>query len=346
MFYESLQPVLVEGPPDVRGVDHNQRLLMFGRPAAKYNLGQSFWKNPSPYVDVEADVAVRTDHNRFILMFGGRVSTATSGQQFPILFRPLPRPWVHNEDKWQLAYSVTEAYSQQAQPSGNPVSYFANFTTSRPQAFEDAPDIRHADHSILFQFRWTIIGILTPYTFEVPDLNDYPWLEWPVQRGDKGNALFPFRQFSTPAQVYQPSLVFWKPRFWDLVPEPDTQRIAPHNERLLMFGRPQVFTPPVQITMPDLTGMQLPDAVGLLISDGLFVGGIVYWFGRVAYNVEPYQAEAIVLTQSVAPGASVSVGTQISMTVTFDLARGGAVDLTPAPNNNHLSGTESKILPL
>ena len=113
-----------------------------------------------------------------------------------------------------------------------------------------------------------------------------------------------------------------------------------------MFGRPQVFTPPALITMPNLIGLQLPAAVGILLADGLFVGGIVYWFGRVAYNVEPYQAEAIVLTQSVAPGASVSVGTQISMTVTFDLARGGAVDLTPAPNNNHLSGTESKILPL
>jgi hypothetical protein len=140
--------------------------------------------------------------------------------------------------------------------------------------------------------------------------------------------------------------VFWKPRFWDLVPEPDTQRIAPHNERLLMFGRPQVFTPPVQITMPNLVGVQLPTAVGILISDGLFIGSIIYWFGHVPYNVQPNQAEAIVLTQSVAAGSLVSVGTYINLTVTFDLSRGGGVDLPPAPNNNHLSGTESLILPL
>lgn len=145
---------------------------------------------------------------------------------------------------------------------------------------------------------------------------------------------------------YQSLLVFWKPRFWDLVPEPDTQRIAPHNERLLMFGRPQVLTPPVQITMPNLVGVQLPTAVVILISDGLFIGSIIYWFGRVPYNVQPNQAEAIVLTQSVAAGSLVSVGTYINLTVTFDLSRGGGVDLPPAPNNNHLSGTESLILPL
>ena len=344
MFYESLQLVLVEGPPEIRRPDPSLRLLMYGRPATTFASNVQYWRPPLPYVDGEQDQARRTDHAR-LFQLQNRAPAAQPGNQ-PLLLFQTPRPWSHNEDKWALAYGVTEAYSQQGQASANPVQIFLNFSTSRPQAFEDAQDIRHADHSLLHQFRWQAIGLLNGYTFDVPDLNDNPWLEWVHPKAADQSALFPFRQIATPGVPYQSALVFWKPRFWDLVPEPDTQRIAPHNERLLMFGRPQVYIPPVQITMPDLTGMQLPDAVGLLISDGLFVGGIIYWFGHVAYNVQPNQAEAIVLTQSVAAGSLVSLGTTINLTVTFDLARGGGVDLPPAPNNNHLSGTESKILPL
>jgi hypothetical protein len=196
-----LQLVLVEGPPDIRGVDHNLRILMFGRPAIA----------SPPYA--------------------------------ALLLRPKRPPPELFFDTFTSVYSVTEAYSQTGQTSANPIELFVNYSSARPQAFEEPPDIRHADHSLLHQFRWQAIGLLVGYTFDVPDLNDHPWLEWVHPKKTDESALFPFRQFVTPGQPYQPALVFWKPRFWDVTAESDIDRLSPHNVRLQLFGHLTPFVP-------------------------------------------------------------------------------------------------------
>jgi hypothetical protein len=122
---------------------------MFGRPATTLPAIQRYWRPPLPYVDAEQDQALRINHAQ-LFQLQNRAPAAQPANQ-PLLLFQTPRPWSHNEDKWLLAYGVAEAYSQQGQASANPVQIFLNFTTSRPQAFEEQPDIRHADHSLLHQ---------------------------------------------------------------------------------------------------------------------------------------------------------------------------------------------------
>jgi hypothetical protein len=97
---------------------------------------------------------------------------------------------------------------------------------------------------------------------------------------------------------------------------------------------------------PSIVGLTLADAMTALAGANLQIGSIIYYFGRVAYAVPTTQGGAIVLTQFPAPGTILSTGASVNVTVTFDLTNAGAVELSPASNNNHLSGTESKILPL
>lgn len=71
-------------------------------------------------------------------------------------------------------------------------------------------------YALAIQFLW--------YTFEVPDLNDNPWLEWVHPKLDDEAAIHPFRQI--PKQIIgQQWNLFWdQPRSPRLEPESDTVR--------------------------------------------------------------------------------------------------------------------------
>lgn len=183
----------------------------------------------------------RIDHASRLQQFR-RPAVVKPGQPMMALMVPRPSPTLF-EDRFVGIYPVLEAF----QLYSVPVTAQNFALTYRVSTRLDDPDpeqqFHRVDHGKLFAF---IQGKAAPaflaYTFEIPDLNDNPWLEWVPAHPPAD--LFPFRQIYTKPPVGQPpTLMSWQSPNWKIEAEADSRGAVNHGAIFYPFRQIPVVQP-------------------------------------------------------------------------------------------------------
>jgi hypothetical protein len=181
-------------------------------------------------------VRERIDHGARMLMFQRPRVAAPARPQLFALTVPRPSPSLF-EDRFVSVFPVVSVDSQIAVPKAQQSQQIS----FRPSTRLDDPDpelqFHRVNHGLLFSF---IKGLASPafiaYTFEIPDLNGDPWVEWvpPHPPAD----LFPFRQIYPPASInHSMELLYWRSPNWRIEAEADSR---PPNLAAQMFPFRQI----------------------------------------------------------------------------------------------------------
>jgi hypothetical protein len=176
------------------------------------------------------------------LLFNRSRATATAARPLALL-QPGRPPAGFFQDSFSV-YPVLEAYqpaSIQPGSSAQPFLLYIRVSTRLPEL---EPEYSRFNHQILFRLRGPYAAQLVGYTFEVPDLNDNPWLEWVHPPKSPEGALYPFRQIPQAVRGQPYNLYFDQPTPWKIEAEVDTVSRSFTSTLLLVYGRPQVYTPP------------------------------------------------------------------------------------------------------
>ena len=169
-------------------------------------------------------------------------------------------------DRFVSVYPVQEVFGQVTpQTSSPPQPNFLYTTRSRPrpELFDDhSLETGATNHPFPHVIQ---IGIgLFPFTFEVPELNSDPWLEWihPHPPAD----FYPFRQIYPTLPPQQVMLqMFYKAPNWRIEAEPIWNVPATNNQVLGQF-RWQIVIP----TLPNVVGDTQAVAVSVMNAAGFF----------------------------------------------------------------------------
>lgn len=156
---------------------------------------------PSLFFDTFASVYSKTETITSYQLFPG------TGQPF-FLRHKSPNPSLFF-DTFAGVYPKLEAYSNQAiQPIAG-VRSFAQMYKRTTQLEEIEPTIFRFNHQQYFSFGQTQVPAFFGYTFEQPDFNDHPWLEWVPPPPSPQAKIFPFRQFPQIVIGQAWHLLFW-----------------------------------------------------------------------------------------------------------------------------------------
>ena len=246
MIYDQPIPVLVNEDTIYRRVDHNARLLLYGRPGQTQTF-HSLWPQHQPIsIYLSGDpwleqVARGKSPESAIYPFRQIPQVQPAGQQVFYLTPPRPAPSLF-EDKFVSVYAVIEQYSQTATTTFNPPQpYFLFFQDSgKPESFffdDHSLDTGQTNHPYPHVIQ---IGIgLFPYSFEVADLNADPWLEW-VPQHPAAN-IYPFRQIYITVPTVPRNLTWWQSK--NLYVESEGIWRVPDNSTINQFRWQQVQPP-------------------------------------------------------------------------------------------------------
>ncbi len=151
----------------------------------------------------------RIDHAQRLMMFG-RPQVAGQAQNLIRMALPRPPPTLF-EDRFVGVIPVVEAYSQYGPNPPTRQLWFAYLPSTRLDEPNPEDYTRRLDHSLIRAFRSSQnVAFFLPYTFEIPDLCDNPWLEWVHPANDPAPAMLMLRPDTSPGSQYQPSLVFYQ----------------------------------------------------------------------------------------------------------------------------------------
>jgi hypothetical protein len=173
-----------------------------------------------------------------------KVEKVTSTQQPPTAGQPFflqyksPSPTLF-ADTFAGVYPRIEAYSPQFIQPIVGVRAFAQRPSTRWT--EDEPTFSRFNHQQYFSFGQTQVPAFFGYTFDQPDFNDNPWIEWVPQPLSPQARLFPFRQV--------PQIVIgqaWHLLFWESVNlrvEAETDFRVPDTQTLNAFRWTPIIQP-------------------------------------------------------------------------------------------------------
>ncbi len=154
----------------------------------------------------------RIDHAARLMMFQ-RPQRAGSAQQLLRMQLARPSPTFF-EDRFVSVIPVLEVYSQAvAPPPPPPAQPFYRLVQTSIRLDEPNPeDFTHRlDHTLIHAFRSRQnVAFFLPYTFEIPDLNDNPWLEWVRPPPDPALGIFALRRQTVAPPIIQWSLPFYQ----------------------------------------------------------------------------------------------------------------------------------------
>jgi PASTA domain len=300
MFFEQRVPVLVSEDTIYRREDHSKRLLLYGRPL---RAGQPFNRltppkpNPALFFDTFASVYGKQEAYSQITI------PVTTGTPQPFFLRyQSPSPFLFL-DTFVGVYSKTEAVWQITPlASSPPQPAFLYFTKNRPKPdfFEDhSLESGQTNHPFPHVIQ---VGLgLLPYSFEIPDLNNDPWLD-PVRLYPAAN-MYPFRQILRPAPPQQVMLqMFYKAPNWQVEAEP-IWRVE--DQQTLNQFRWQVVIPTV------------PNVIGDLQAVGVGILNAANFFNIVIVPVPSSQAVGIIVGQDV-----IGVVTNFNVLITLQVSIG------------------------
>lgn len=240
-------PVLVSADTIYQREDHNKRLLMFGRPGVGQYYPLQFQSQPLS-VQLSGDPWLEQVHRpaspeAAIYPFRQINVQQPAGQSLFFLTPKRPPPEFFF-DRFASVYSVTEIDSQtEASFVNSSQPYLAYAQAKRPgNAFFEDHSLETGQTNHPYPHVTKIEIGLFPYSFEVPDLNDNPWLELVHRPPNPEAAIYPFRQIyqTVPGQPY--SLIAWRSRNWPLEPEPIWR--VPDTTTLNSFRQITVVPPP------------------------------------------------------------------------------------------------------
>lgn len=264
MIFEQRGIVLVNEDTIYRREDHSKRLLLYGRPLRP---GQPFNRlfpprpPPSLYYDTFVGVYPVVEQYSQTAVGSGPVGP---GQPFFLRYQAPPPSLFF--DRFVSVYPVQEVFGQVTpQTSSPPQPNFLYTTRSRPrpELFDDhSLETGATNHPFPHVIQ---IGIgLFPFTFEVPELNSDPWLEWihPHPPAD----FYPFRQIYPTLPPQQVMLqMFYKAPNWRIEAEPIWNVPATNNQVLGQF-RWQIVIP----TLPNVVGDTQAVAISVMNAAGFF----------------------------------------------------------------------------
>ena len=254
---------MAPGSSDSTGADTYAVLAMAFQPAGTYAIDAT-----PQVVLVEEDFQRRAPHDLGLLFNRNPAFTPVTPLAFLSTKTP---PWEHYRDTFTSVYPLLQAFGQNTQitPAGPLVVFYT--PTKRLDPPEE--DLRRFDHQAYFQVVKHYVGQMVGYTVEVQDLNADPWLEWVHPPASPEAALFAFRRQVVPAKPYQFPIMWGQPKPWWVDEEKDTVlRNPPNLELLIPFPRPA----PPAVFMPNLIGLDLATAIGILQSLNLLFLQAVY----------------------------------------------------------------------
>ena len=174
-------PVLVSADTIYQREDHNKRLLMFGRPGVGQYYPLQFQSQPLS-VQLSGDPWLEQVHRpaspeAAIYPFRQINVQQPAGQSLFFLTPKRPPPEFFF-DRFASVYSVTEIDSQtEASFVNSSQPYLAYAQAKRPgNAFFEDHSLETGQTNHPYPHVTKIAIGLFPYSFEVPDLNDNPWL--------------------------------------------------------------------------------------------------------------------------------------------------------------------------
>jgi hypothetical protein len=266
VFVDTNVPVLVNEDTIYRREDHNKRLLLF-RGVGVGSRALPWYKANNPYVLV--DNWQEPNRKPADLYPFRQVTVSTPvGQPFLGLYPKRPPPQLFF-DTFASVYTVLERYGQLGTTTFTPNQpQFIYFWQNKPSFdfFVDRSlDTGQTNHPFPHVIQ---IGIgLFPYSFEVPDLNDNPWLEQVHRPPNPEALLFPFRQIPQ-FIIGQPfNLTWWKGKNWDIEAEPIWR--VPDTSTLNQFRWREIFVPPVIVIPAIRTRSAWTADSGLVTADSI-----------------------------------------------------------------------------
>jgi hypothetical protein len=191
--------------------------------------------------------------------------------------------------------------------------------TRRPYVrIEAEEEYQRADHQRIFMLREKLSPQMIGYTFDQPDFNDHPWIEFVQVPKNPAAALMPFRGIPTFVRGQQFNFLFYRAPNWKVEAEPDSPRAIDHNGRLL-YGRPQII---VQLE-------QLPIILDVYeIARGMI---LLYWNGNSGtYDV---QINGVVV-QTLTGFTTIISGLLVDTDYLIQIVKRGTLTLLPVLSND------------
>jgi hypothetical protein len=293
--------------------DHNLRLMMFRgintQPGPRMMM---YTKAPSPPWSFFTDPVVS---NYSVV----EAYTASKGAIAPAstplaMLTPPTRNWNLNQDTFVSVYPVQEYTSQYTQAPGSKTQPFPMLFWQSRRPPDPDEEFRRTDLLSLFRLRGPAVAQHVGYTFDQPDFNDNPWLEWVHPKASDESSLFPFRQiYTVPLAQWQYTINFYQSPNWRIEAESDTVNRQATLYPLLGYARPEIVTEVV----PNIVGLQQAAAIELLTSVSLLSGVVT-----VGYSSSP---AGTVLAQSPVAGTIVLPFTFVN----YEISEGPAPGTMP-----------------
>lgn len=300
--------------------------LFFGRTS----INSGIFAVTEQIILVSEDVIFeRRDYNR-LLMFG-KAPTAGGGQPFSLL-KNSPPPWNLFEDKFFAAHSVLEIYGEdQALTPGSQAQPFSLYFRPSYRAPEVEDEYKRVDHQRLFSLRNPSVAQLVGYTFDQPDFNDHPWLEWVPLPKNPASQLVPFRQIPTFVRGQQFSMLFYQAPYWKQEAEPDSLRKTDHGVFELMWGRPFVIPPITFTPVPNFVGMRITVAIHAAAAAQVTIVDNQDPYYLIDYNSQ-FDPQGLVIQQDIPGGTTVPIGQVVRLIIGRRLDGGSGSNSTSIPN--------------
>lgn len=271
----------------------------------------------------------RQDYSR-LLMFG-RPATTPQAQPFALL-KNSPPPWSHFEDKFAGTYTVQEVFGKVSGITpGSQATPFSLYFRPSYRLPEIEEEYRRIDHQKLFLMRGPSVAQLVGYTFDQPDFNDHPWIEWVHPPPSPESALYPFRQIPQFVRGQQYNLYFYQSPNWVLEAEADITRKSDHGLFELMWDRPFVIPPAVSAVVPHFVGMRITVAIHAAATANVTIVDNQDPYYLIDYNSQ-FDPQGLVIQQDIPADSVVPLGQVVRLIIGRRLDSGSGSNSTSIPN--------------